>query len=86
MTWLPIAQTLFYASWLIALLVVLILIWRSSEARLKHIQSMEITMFDVASKDAESTRKAVESTQSLVESIHVLVAIVQKERTNDESE
>lgn len=74
---------IFNTLWLIALLALLVLIWRSSEARLKHVQSMEITMFDVASKDAESTRKAVESIASLVESMHILVAILQKDHANE---
>lgn len=83
MSWFQIGQAIFYALWLIGLLIVLILIWRSSEARLKHIQAMETTMFDVATKDAESTRKAVESMQPLIESIHTLVAMLQKERSDE---
>lgn len=83
MTQAQIIQFVFYVLWLVGLLVLLFLIWRSSEARLKHIQNMEATMFDVATKDAESTRKAVESMQSLVESIHVLVAMLQKEQSNE---
>lgn len=70
-------QLIFNVCWLLALLVLLILIWRSSERRLKHIQSMEVTMFDVAMKDAESTRIAVESLRDLITHL--------KEQKNDES-
>lgn len=71
MTWLQTVQFIFYALWLIGLLALLFLIWRSSEARLKHIQSMETTMFDVATKDAESTRMAVESLRDLITHLKV---------------
>lgn len=58
--------TLFYIAWLLALLALLFLIWRSSEKRLKHIQSMELTLFDIAKRDSESARQAVESLKALV--------------------
>lgn len=64
-------QLIFNVCWLLALLILLILIWRSSEARLKHVQSMEKTMFDVAMKDAESTRMAVEALRDLVAMLKV---------------
>lgn len=57
---------LFSLFWLLAILVLLIAIWRSSEHRLHHIQAMEKTMFEVAMKDAESARQAVEITRTLV--------------------
>ena len=83
MNWFEIAQFVFYAAWLLALLALLFLIWRSSETRLKHIQNMETTIFDVATKDAESARKSAEATQILVESVHVLVAMIQKDQRNE---
>jgi preprotein translocase subunit SecG len=64
---LQIVTVIFNIAWLLALLVLLYLIWRSSEARLKHIQRMEITMFDIAKQDAETARKAVENNSALVE-------------------
>jgi hypothetical protein len=65
MTWLTIINTIISWLWLIAVLALLWLIWRSSEARLKHVQKMEITLVDVAMKDAETARKAVETNQLL---------------------
>jgi hypothetical protein len=58
--------TLFNIAWLLALLILLFLIWRSSEKRLKHIQNMEITLFDIAKKDAETAREAVEACKALI--------------------
>jgi hypothetical protein len=77
---LQIVTVIFNIAWLLALLVLLYLIWRSSEARLKHIQRMEVTMFDIAKQDAETARKAVETTQALVESVKAL--ITQKDAKN----
>lgn len=62
-------QTIFNIAWLTSLLVLLFLIWRSSEKRLKHIQKMEITMFDVSKQDAESARKAVDACYLLIETM-----------------
>lgn len=76
---LQIITTIFDIVWLLALLVLLYLIWQSSEKRLKHIQSMEITLFDIGKQDAETARKAVETTQSLVESVKALIALMQKD-------
>lgn len=78
-----IIQFVFYALWLVGLLILLFLIWRSSEARLKHIQNMEATMFDVATKDAESSRKAVDAILTLVDSTNALVAIIRKEQGHE---
>lgn len=83
MTQMQIIQFIFYALWLLGLLTLLFMIWRSSEARLKHIQSMEATMFDVATKDAESTRKAVDAVLSLVDSTNTLVALIRKEQGDE---
>lgn len=69
-----IALTIFYIVWLIALLVLLFAIYRSSERRLKHIQNMELTLFDVAKQDAQTARQAVDTVQSLAESMRALVA------------
>lgn len=65
---------LFSLLWLLAILALLIAIWRSSERRLQHIQAMEKTMFEVAMKDAESARQAVETTRALI-------ALLQNEQT-----
>lgn len=64
---LQIITTIFNIAWLLALLVLLFLIWRSSERRLRHIQSMELTLFDIAKKDAETAREAVKTTQAAFE-------------------
>lgn len=73
MNWLAIINEIFDIGWLIAVLVFLILIWRSSENRLRHIINMESTMFDVARQDAESARQAVEA-------VRTLAAVVQNEQ------
>lgn len=65
MNW-TIITTIFDIAWLLALLLLLYLIWRSSEARLKHIQSMELTLFDIAKKDAENAHQAVEACKILI--------------------
>jgi hypothetical protein len=64
---------LFSLAWLVVMLVLLWAIWRSSQARLHHVQVMEKTLVDVAMKDAESARQAVEATRTLA-------AIVQNEQ------
>jgi hypothetical protein len=61
--------TIFDVLWLCAVLALLILIWRSSERRLKQGAVMEAALVDVAQKDAESARLAVTALQELV---HVL--------------
>lgn len=52
--------------WLISLLVLLFLIWRSSEKRLHHVLVMEKTLVDVSVKNAESARQSVQTTQEAV--------------------
>jgi hypothetical protein len=61
-----IIQTIFDSFWLIAVLVLLFLIWRSSERRLKHAETLEVTLVDVARHDAETARKAVEAVQEVI--------------------
>jgi hypothetical protein len=73
MNWLTIITTIISYLWLFAVLFFLWLIWRSSEHRLQHVQAMEKTLVDVATKDAESARQAVETTR-------ILAAIVQNEQ------
>jgi hypothetical protein len=65
--------TIFDVSWLLAVLGLLIAIWRSSEARLRHAERMEATLIEVATKDAENARQAVES-------VRMLAAIIQNEQ------
>lgn len=73
MNWLTIINEIFDIGWLLAVLVFLILIWRSSEHRLQHVVTMENTMLEVARQDAESARQAVEATR-------ILAAVVQNEQ------
>lgn len=65
MNWIAIINEVFDICWLLAMLWLLFLIWRSSERRLEHIVNMESTMFEVARKDAESARESVETTRTL---------------------
>lgn len=65
--------TIFDVIWLLALLVLLVLIWRSSEERLKHVQRMEVTLFEVSKTSAKSAQQAAEAAQLAVE-------MLQKER------
>jgi len=62
MNWIQIFDVL----WLTSILVLLFLIWRSSERRLKHVTTLEKTMIEVAALDAESARKAVQANQELI--------------------
>lgn len=70
---LVIINELFDIGWLIALLVLLILIWRSSENRLTHARTLEAALIEVAKQDAENARQAVES-------VRMLAAIVQNQQ------
>lgn len=70
---LAIFNELFDILFLLALLALLWAIWRSSERRTKHTESMERTLVDVATKDAESARQAVET-------VRVLAAIIQNQQ------
>jgi hypothetical protein len=71
--WLAIVNEGFDIAWLIAVLALLWVIWRSSEHRLKHVRAMEKVLIDVAMKDAENARQAVEA-------VRTLAAIVQNEQ------
>ena len=73
MNWLAIINEVFSVAWLVAVLVFLVLIWRSSERRLRHAEAMEKTIIDVAAKDAENARQAVETTR-------ILASIIQNEQ------
>jgi hypothetical protein len=53
--------------WLTSLLILLLLIWRSSERRNKHVTAMEQTLVDVSTKNAESVRQAVQTTQEVLQ-------------------
>lgn len=72
MTW----QTIISLLWLVAVLILLVLIWRSSEKRVKHTHSMELLL-------AGSVERQATSTQQAVEALCDLVAIL-KEQKNDE--
>jgi Na+-transporting methylmalonyl-CoA/oxaloacetate decarboxylase gamma subunit len=73
MNWLAIFNELFDILFLLALIALLWAIWRSSERRLKHTESMERTLVEVATKDAESARQAVET-------VRILAAIIQNQQ------
>lgn len=60
---------IFDVIWLIAVLVLLYLMWRSSEKRLDHIQKMEQVQFDTAMTTAEAAQKASETAQLLAEKL-----------------
>ena len=64
-----IALQIFDVIWLIAVLVLLYLMWRSSERRLEHIQKMEQVQFDTAMKSAEAAQEAAKAAQVLAEKI-----------------
>ncbi|HET8911202.1 MAG TPA: hypothetical protein VFN23_07055 [Ktedonobacteraceae bacterium] len=67
MNWLSVVTTLFDLLWLLAVLILLYLIWRSSEARLKHVTEMEKTLIEVSRKNADTTMLAVQQVQILVD-------------------
>ncbi len=73
MNWLAIINEIFDIGWLIAVLILLFLIWRSSERRHDHAQKMEQTIVEIGMKDAESARQAVEAARTLA-------AVVQNEQ------
>lgn len=52
--------------WLFVVLILLFLIYRSSQNRLKHVEKMETTLIDVSTKNAESVRMAVTTTQEAI--------------------
>ena len=64
-----IALQIFDVIWLIAVLVLLYLMWRSSERRLEHIQKMEQVQFDVSMTTAEAAKQAAQAAQELAEKI-----------------
>jgi hypothetical protein len=61
---------LFDIAWLTSLLVLLFLIWRSSERRRKEDKERDVklinTLIEIARKDAESARQAVQAVQELI--------------------
>ena len=63
------ALQIFDVIWLIAVLVLLYLMWRSSERRLEHIQKMEQVQFDTAMTTAEAAKQAAEAAHNLAEKI-----------------
>lgn len=69
MPWYQIALTIFYLVWLVALLALLYLIWRSSEARLHHVQVMEKMLIEVAMLDAENARRAVDLVKEMISTL-----------------
>lgn len=76
MNWLAIINEIFDIVWLLAVLALLWLIWRSSERRHDHATKMEQTIVEIGAKDAESARIAVES-------VRTLAAIVQNEQAKN---
>lgn len=73
MNWLTLINEIFDIGWLIAVLALLFLIWRSSERRHDHAVRMEHAIVEIGAKDAESARQAVEA-------VRTLAAIVQNEQ------
>lgn len=73
MTLIAIINEIFDVGWLLALLILLILIWRSGERREKHAQSVAMTLIDVSSQNAESAR-------IVAEAVRTLAAVVQNEQ------
>lgn len=73
MNWLAIINELFSIGFLVALLIFLVLIWRSSERREQHVQNMTLAFTEVARQNAESARIVAEAVRSLA-------AIVQNEQ------
>lgn len=65
---------IFDVLWLCSLLVLLFLIWRSSEKRSQHALMLETTLVDVATKNAESVRQAIASTQEVIGLLKTLSA------------
>lgn len=70
---------LFDIGYLLALLIVLILIWRSSERRERHTQAMTTALIDVARQNASSA-------QIVAEAVRTLAAIVQNEQAKGKAE
>lgn len=58
--------TIFDILWLLSILVLLFLIWRSSERRLKHVSTLETTLVGVSQKNAESVQQSVQATQEVI--------------------
>lgn len=79
MNWIQAFNEIFFILVFLALIALLWAIWRSSQQRLKHVQVMERTLVDVATKDAESARQAVEAARTLA-------AIVQNEQAKNGQE
>lgn len=75
MNWIEIVNELFDIGWLIALLIFLVLIWRSGERREKHMHAMMTTFTEVARQNAESAR-------IVAEAVRTLAAIVQNEQAS----
>lgn len=65
MTWIAIINEIFDIFFLSSLLVLLLLIWRSSERRTKQSEAFQQAIIDVAKENAESTRQSVENTRIL---------------------
>lgn len=70
---LAIFNEIFLVLVLLGVIALLWAIWQSSERRTTHIEAMERTLVEVATKDAESARQAVETTR-------ILAAIVQNQQ------
>lgn len=67
---------LFDIGYLLALLVVLVLIWRSSERRERHTQAMTTALIEVARQNAGSAR-------IVAEAVRTLAGIVQNEQAKN---
>ena len=65
-----IALQIFDVLWLVCVLVLLYMMWRSSEKRLEHIQKMEQVQFDTAMMSAKAAQEAAKAAQVLAEKIN----------------
>lgn len=64
------ALDLFYVAWLIAVIVLLVLIFRSSQKRLHHVEAMEKALIDESAQALKTTQKAVDAAYLLAEKIN----------------
>lgn len=73
MNWVALINELFDIGWLLALLILLILIWRTGERREKHAQSVVTILIGVSRQNAESAR-------IVAEAVRTLASVVQNEQ------
>lgn len=67
--------------WLTSLLVLLFLIWRSSETRSTRAQALEATLVSTSTQNAESVRQMVIATQEIIAMLKETIAMLKEERS-----